>query len=264
MENELENVKKTREEEQEMQIDLIELFYALKKRVVFLVAALLIGALVAGVYTKLMITPMYSTTSTLLVLSKETTLTSIADLQLGAQLTSDYKVLITSRPVLEEVIDNLGLDMSWGTLKSAVTITNPDSTRLLEITVTDSDPQRAADIANELSDVGAQYVGDKMEVIPPKVIEDAIVPSGPVSPNLMKNIMMGAAAGLVIAAGIVVLLTLLDDTIKSEEDIEKYLGVPMLASIPDRRDYISGTPGSKSKKRKKRRRKSKWQSKKSS
>lgn len=257
-------MKKTQEQGQETQIDLIELFYALKKRAVLLAAALLIGGVLAGAYTKLMITPMYSTTATLLVLSKETTLTSIADLQLGAQLTSDYKVLITSRPVLEEVIDNLGLDMSWGALKSSVTINNPDSTRLLEITVKDADPERAAQIANELSEVGAEYVGDKMEVIPPKVIEDAIVPSGPVSPNVMKNIMMGAVAGLVIAAGIIVLLTILDDTIKSEEDIEKYLGIPMLASIPDRRDYISGAPGTKTKKKKRRRRKSKWQSRKSS
>lgn len=257
-------MKKTQEQEQEMQIDLIELFYALKKRAVLLAAALLLGGVLAGAYTKLMITPMYSTTATLLVLSKETTLTSIADLQLGAQLTSDYKVLITSRPVLEEVIDNLGLDMSWGALKSSVTINNPDSTRLLEITVKNADPERAAQIANELSEVGAEYVGDKMEVIPPKVIEDAIVPSGPVSPNVMKNIMMGAVAGLVIAAGIIVLLTILDDTIKSEEDIEKYLGIPMLASIPDRRDYISGAPGTKTKKKKRRRRKSKWQSRKSS
>lgn len=148
-------MKKTQEQEQEMQIDLIELFYALKKRAVLLAAALLLGGVLAGVYTKLMITPMYSTTATLLVLSKETTLTSIADLQLGAQLTSDYKVLITSRPVLEEVIDNLGLDMSWGALKSSVTINNPDSTRLLEITVKNADPERAAQIANELSEVGA-------------------------------------------------------------------------------------------------------------
>ena len=83
----------------EMEIDLIEILYALKKKALIILAALLAGALIAGVYTKLMITPLYSATSTVLVISKETTLTSIADLQFGSQLTKDYSMLITSRSV---------------------------------------------------------------------------------------------------------------------------------------------------------------------
>lgn len=99
------------------EIDLLELIQALKKKIVYLILAAVLGGVVAGAYTKFMVTPLYTSTATVLVLSKDTTLTSIADLQLGTQLTSDYSTLMLTRPVLEEVIDNLGLDMSWEALK---------------------------------------------------------------------------------------------------------------------------------------------------
>ena len=94
-----------------------------------------------------------------------------------------------------------------------------------------------------------------MEVVPPKVIEEGIVSYGPISPNKTKNIALGALAGLVIAAGLIALRTVMNDTIKSEDDIEKYLGLPTLAAIPDRKDYISGKSSKQKKRRKRRRRK---------
>ena len=200
----------------EMEIDLIEILYALKKRALIILAALLAGALIAGVYTKLMITPLYSATSTVLVISKETTLTSIADLQFGSQLTKDYSMLITSRSVLEEVLDNLGLDMGYGALKGNVSI-------------------------------------NKMEVVPPKIIEKAEVPAAQTSPSMSRNVMLGALAGLVLSAGVVILMTVMNDSIRSEDDIERYLNIPTLASIPDRKDYISGKTKKKSKRKRKRR-----------
>lgn len=240
-------------ETDEMEIDLREVFFALKKRALIILAALVAGALIAGVYTKLLVTPMYSSTATMLVLSKDTTLTSIADLQLGTQLTNDYSVLITSRPVLEEVIDNLGLDMGYGSLKGAITLNNPSNTRILEITVQNSDPELARDLVNELAHTASDYIGDKMEVIPPKVIEEGEVSTSQISPNTKKNIMLGALAGAVLAAGVVVLMSVLDDSIRSEDDIENFLGMPTLASVPDRKDYISGKTKKKTKKKRRRR-----------
>lgn len=241
-------------ETDEMEIDLREVFFALKKRALIILAALVAGALIAGVYTKLLVTPMYSSTATMLVLSKDTTLTSIADLQLGTQLTNDYSVLLTSRPVLEEVIDNLGLDMGYGSLKGAITLNNPSNTRILEITVQNSDPELARDMVNELAHTASDYIGDKMEVIPPKVIEEGEVSTSQISPNTKKNIMLGALAGAVLAAGVVVLMSVLDDSIRSEDDIENFLGMPTLASVPDRKDYISGKTKKKTKKKRRRRR----------
>lgn len=237
----------------EMEIDLIEILYALKKKALIILAALLAGALIAGVYTKLMITPLYSATSTVLVISKETTLTSIADLQFGSQLTKDYSMLITSRSVLEEVLDNLGLDMGYGALKGNVSINNPDETRILQITVTNPDPQLAKELADELASVSSEYIGDKMEVVPPKIIEEAEVPAAQSSPSMSRNVMLGALAGLALAAGVVILMTVMSDSIRSEDDIERYLNIPTLASIPDRKDYISGKTKKKSKRKRKRR-----------
>lgn len=237
----------------EMEIDLIEILYALKKRALIILAALLAGALIAGVYTKLMITPLYSATSTVLVISKETTLTSIADLQFGSQLTKDYSMLITSRSVLEEVLDNLRLDMGYGALKGNVSINNPSETRILQITVTNPDPQLAKELADELAAVSSEYIGDKMEVVPPKIIEKAEVPAAQTSPSMSRNVMLGALAGLVLSAGVVILMTVMNDSIRSEDDIERYLNIPTLASIPDRKDYISGKTKKKSKRKRKRR-----------
>ena len=227
-------------DDDEVEIDLRELFFALKKHILVILAALFAGAVIAGVYTKVFITPMYSATSTMLVLTKETTLTSLADLQLGSQLTSDYSMLITSRTVLEDVVDELKLDMDYKALKGSISINNPTDTRILEITVTNADPEMCKTIVDKLAEVSSAFIGDQMEVVPPKIIEEGEVPTAKISPNTKKNIMVGALAGFVLSAGVVVLITLMDDTIKTEEDIERYLGISTLASVPDRRDYISG------------------------
>src|SRR5699024_505282 len=113
-------------------------------------------------YTKLFMEPVYTSSSTMLVLTKETTLASVADLQLGSQLTKDYSVLINSRPVMQEVVDNLGLDMDYKALRESVTVTNPEDTRILQLSVTNSDPETAKAIVDELASVSSQYIGDKM------------------------------------------------------------------------------------------------------
>lgn len=134
-------MEKTHEEE--MAIDLWELISALKKHVLIIIAACLLGGVVAGVYTKFCITPMYTATSSMLVTTQETTLTSIADLQLGSCLTGDYSILATSRSVLEEVIEDLGLDMGYHQLRGNITISNPEGTHIMEVTAKSSDPETA-------------------------------------------------------------------------------------------------------------------------
>ena len=247
-------------DDDEVEIDLRELFYALKKHILVILAAILAGAVIAGAATKLLMTPVYSATSTMLVLTKETTLSSLADLQIGTQLTKDYNILITSRTVLQDVVDELNLDMTYKELKECITVENPSDTRILSVTAVDKDPEMAKKIADTLAKTSADFIGDKMEVTPPKIIEEGEVPTIQTSPSTKKNVLIGALAGLVLSAGIIILLKLMDDTIKSEEDIENYLGLTTLASIPDRKDYITGkgprnSSKAASKKKKKKRRK---------
>ena len=255
----------------EMEIDLREIFYALKKKALLLIVVGLLFGCLSCAYTKFFVTPMYTSTSSMLVLTKETTLSSLADLQMGSQLTKDYTVLTTSRDVLNQVIENLedaitvchgidtyllslvieilGLNMNYRQLRASISMNNPTDTRILNVSVTNSNPELAKEIVDELASVASAYIGDKMEVIPPKIIEKAELPTVKTSPSLAKNTMLGLLLGLILSAGIVVVITVMNDSIKTEDDIEKYLGISTLAVVPDRKDYI----GSKKKKHKKKR-----------
>lgn len=237
--------------EEEIEIDLREIFYAIKKKILVIIAVGLLCACVSCVYTKLFVSPIYTSSSTMLVLTKETTLASVADLQLGSQLTKDYSVLITSRPVLEEVIVNLGLDTDYKELRESVVVTNPDDTRILQLSVEDSDAAMAKKIVDELASVSSAYIGDKMEVVPPKIIEEGEIPTTRTSPNMKKIAVLALLAGFLVSGGIVTVMTVMNDTIKTEEDITKYLGISTLSSVPDRKDYISSKKKGNSRKKKK-------------
>lgn len=226
-------MEKKFEDDDEIEIDLLELFYALRHRWWAILLALVIGAGAAGVYAKKLIAPHYQSTSMVYVLSKETTLASLADLQIGSQLTKDYSVIIKSRPVLQEVIDKQNLDLTTDELGEMITIDNPNDTRILSITVEDIEPMRAKAIVDEVTKSASNYIGDIMEMVPPKVIEDGVVAVKPSSPSVKKNAAVGGLGLAVLVCGLICLKTVLDDTIKSEEDIEKYLGLSVLAVIPD-------------------------------
>ena len=226
-------MEKKFEDDDGIEIDLLELFYALRHRWWAILLALVIGAGAAGVYTKKLIAPHYQSTSMVYVLSKETTLASLADLQIGSQLTKDYSVIIKSRPVLQEVIDKQNLDLTTDGLGEMITIDNPKDTRILSITVEDIEPMRAKAIVDEVTKSASNYIGDIMEMVPPKVIEDGVVAVKPSSPSVKKNAAVGGLGLAVLVCGLICLKTVLDDTIKSEEDIEKYLGLSVLAVIPD-------------------------------
>lgn len=223
--------------EDEIEIDLLRLLYALRDKIWWIVAAAVTAACCAIAITYFFITPSYESTSTILVLSKETTLTSLADLQLGSQLTQDYKVLITSRPVLQAVVDDLELDMNYKAFKSCIEITNPEDTRILKLTVTMPSPVLAKAAVDKLASEASEFIGDKMEVTPPKVIEEGEVPVTRSSPSYRKNAILGFVLGAVLVCGIVVVLELLNDSIMTEDDITRYLNLPTLAVVPERGGY---------------------------
>ena len=219
--------------ENEIEIDVIELLFAFKKKAWMIILAAVVGGLGAGIYSKMILNPVYTSTSMVYVLSKETTLTSLADLQIGSQLTKDYSVMITSRPVLEQVIENQGLNLSYTQLKNMIRISNPADTRILNMSVSDTDPVRAKAIVDAVAKASSDYIGDIMEMIPPKIIETGVVPSIPTSPNIKKNVALGGLAMIVVACGFISLQVIMNDTIRSEEDVSRYLGISVLAAVPD-------------------------------
>jgi capsular polysaccharide biosynthesis protein len=222
----------------EEEIDLLELLLEFKKRILVILAATLLGGVIAAAYSFLALTPQYTSTAMMYILSKETTLTSLADLQIGSQLTKDYKVIVTSRPVLEEVVDKLDLDITYKALKKKVTIDNPSDTRILSISATDSDPEMAKKIADQVANTSSEYIGDIMEMVPPKMIESGEIPTEKSSPSHSKNILLGMMVGLVLMCGLITLEVLLNDTIQTEDDVAKHLGLSVLASVPEREDEV--------------------------
>ena len=223
-----------------MEIDITEILFLIRRKIGLIIISAIMMGCVAFLYTNFLVTPLYTSSSQFLVLTKETTLTSLANLQLSNYLTNDYKELVLSAPVLKEVVENLELDFDYKDLKKKISINNPEDTRILIMTVEDINPERACVIVDELAEVAAEYIGETMEMTPPKIIGTGEVNPIPSSPNIMKNTVLGVFMGIVISMALIVLMAMLDDTIKSEEDIEKYLRISNLASVPDRKDYISG------------------------
>lgn len=222
------------EENDEIEIDLLELFYELKKKLWLIILAALIGGGIFGLYSKVILVPKYTSTAMMYVLSKETTLTSLADLQIGSQLTKDYKVMITSRPVLQQVIDELGLEYGYKELREKLVIDNPTDTRILTLSVEDPDPILAADIVNTVAKRSSEYIGEMMEMIPPKIVEEGETAIEPTSPNVKKYAAIGAAGGIFLVCAFVAVRLIMNDTVKTEEDVEKYLKLSVLASVPEK------------------------------
>ncbi len=156
---------------------------------------------------------------------------------------------MTSRPVLEEVIDQLKLPLEYEELKEKITIDNPKDTRILSITVQDPDPELARDVANTVAKTSSEYIGDIMEMVPPKMIENGVVPLYKSSPSNTKNVLIGAFLGMMLVCGVTVLEVIMNDTVQTEEDVEKYLGISVLASVPARKNEISDSGKSVSIKR---------------
>ena len=218
-------------EQGEDTIDLLELFMGLLAHWTLIAATAVVGAVLMALYTFFLVTPMYKATATIYVVSRNDSVLNFSDLQVGSELTSDYIKVFEMWEVHEKVISNLDLDYTYTDMASMLSVTNTSDTRMLDITVTNPDPEEAAAIANEYADVGAKYISEKMKTDEPTLMS-ARVPENPFSPNKAKNILLGFVVGFVLASAVVVLRTMLDDTYKSADDIRKYTGMVVLASIP--------------------------------
>lgn len=219
-------------EQDEDTIDLLELFMGLLAHWTLIVATAVVGAVLMALYTFFLVTPMYKATATIYVVSRNDSVLNFSDLQVGSELTSDYIKVFEMWEVHEKVISNLDLDYTYTNMASMLSVTNTSDTRMLDITVTNPDPEEAAAIANEYADVGAKYISEKMKTDEPTLMSSARVPENPFSPNKAKNILLGFVVGFVLACGVVVVRILLDDTYKTAEDIRKYAGLVVLASVP--------------------------------
>jgi capsular polysaccharide biosynthesis protein len=218
--------------EDDDEIDLIALAMALLRHWKVIVIVTLVTAIACFLFSRFLITPMYSSMSRLYVLSKSTSITSLADIQMGSNLTNDYLIVCSSRPVLDQVIADLELDEEYKTLKGKVKVTNPSNTRFLDITVTDVQPERAKAIADDIAEVSSRFISEKMDQDPPSIIQYGYADGAKVSPNVMKNTVIAGFAGGVVSVAFVALFYFLNNTIDTPDDVENKLGLKTIAQIP--------------------------------
>ena len=217
----------------DFEIDLIEMILRLGEKWKSIAAGALIGAVIMAVYSFMIASPVYEATSKLYVLTSSDSAINLSDLQIGSYLTNDYTEVFETWEVHEIVRQNLGLTYTRDELSGMLSIRNPSDTRVLYITISSDDPSEAAMIANEYASVARQYISSTMLTDAPSEFSEALVPEYPVGPRKKLNVAIGFILGAMLVAAVVVVQFLLDDKIRTADDIRRYTCLPTLAIVPD-------------------------------
>lgn len=216
------------------EIDIKEILYEVWRSKLLIILLLIIGIVVGVIYSAFFVSPIYKS-STTIVLSKATTSSSASntitstDITMNQKLVSTYSEIIRSRSVINQVKENLSINIS----ESNISVKSKENTELLEITVKYEEPVMAAKIANNIAEVFASKVKEVYNIENVSVIDVAEIPQEPDNINTVKNVGMFAIGALVIAIFIIFIKMYFSNTIKSQEDAERLLGLPVLAVIPE-------------------------------
>ena len=218
------------------EIDLKELFNMFWSKKIQIILIILIFITIGFIYTVQFITPMYDSSTTLVLVSDESlttnTMITATDVSLNSKLVSTYSELIKSKNVLREVMTNLGIQMEEDVLKKYITVSAVEDTELIEITVTNENPDSASIMANEIAKVFTKKVKEIYNINNVQIVDEAEIPTEPSNINHVKDIIMFASIGFVIAIIYVIIANMLDTSIKTAENIEAIHDMPVLASIP--------------------------------
>ncbi len=219
------------------ELDLKELLYEFWKKKFLVLVIVVIGIAAGMFYSQFLVKPLYKSTTTL-VLSKptnsETTSTGITtnDITINQKLVSTYSEIMKSRSVASSVKEKLSLSMSEAEIEKSITVQSKKDTELLEISVSNEDPKTAATIANTLAEVFTDKVKEVYKIENVSVIDKAIPEEDPYNINLKKTIILFVIGSLFIAFVIIFATVYFNNTFKSPEELEKTLGIPVLAVIP--------------------------------
>lgn len=214
--------------------ELIMLFWNKKVKILLIVA---IFMAIGVIYTMGFVTPVYTSSTTLLLASSgsstDTTSTiTTTDITLNSKLVSTYSTLVQSKSVLRQVISNLGIDLDEEKLKNNITVSQEKNTEIIRISVTNENATTAEKVANETAKVFIQKISEIYKINNVQVVDQAEISTSPSNVNHLKDIIMFACIGMVVAIIYVIIANMLDTTIKSAEEIEKNFKVPVLATIP--------------------------------
>lgn len=215
-----------------IEIDVLSLLRTIwRKKFLILLTAILTTGL-AFAYSAFLLTPQYDSTTRLYVVTQSSdngAVITTQDLQAGSFLVKDYKEIILSQDVLKNVTTTLGITDD---IKEKITVNIPVDTRILSITVRDSDPNQAATIANTLRDEAAKKIIEVTKVSDVTTLEAALPAEKPSTPQTKRNLVLGFIVGAFLATALVLVLEVLDDRVKRPQDIEEGLGMTLLGLVP--------------------------------
>ena len=214
-------------------IDLMEIFHALCRKWHWILMCAILFGVVLGLYGQFMVKDSFRADASMCIINGDKEV-SMSDIQIGNALTGDYDGIIKSRVVLNQVIGNLNLGLTYKELYNMVSVENPDDTRILKIYVTTGDAKLSADIANEVLIVSANEIPKRVGSEEPAILDKA---DASYAENTRRSVKMyaliGIMGGIVLACGIIALIVITDTSIKSDEDVEKATGLSVIGNIPD-------------------------------
>ena len=222
------------EDKKETEIDLRVIFAVIKKNIIPIILVTVIFGVTAFLGSKFLIAKKYQASATLIVNNKSNNSTTInqAEITAAQNLADVYAIIIKSDTVLQQVIDDLKLNMTYEQLSKEISVSAVNSTQVIEISMQHTDAQFAKKIIADIVKIAPPIIADKVEAGSVKVISDANN-GNPVSPNSLKNAIIGAVIGLVITLAVIIIKELFNNTFKSEDDIVNTLNIPLLGVIPN-------------------------------
>lgn len=223
-------------EQNTAEIDVMSLLKLLWRRKFLIILVSLVAAIAALGYSMFVARPEYTSTTRIYVVSRNQAdnpgLTN-QDLQAGSYLVKDYREIILSQDVLNQVVSELNLGLSAQELSSKINVSVPTDTRIVSISVKDNQPEEASRIANALREVAAQKIIAVTRVSDVTTLEEAQPATAPSSPNIRRNVLLGFVAGGALIVVAILLIEILDDRVRRPEDVEDTMGLTLLGVVPD-------------------------------
>lgn len=216
------------------EVDLVQIFHLLiSKWMIILMVTLAMAAASYG-YFHYVVTPQYTSNTRIMVINRQNSdQITATDITSSTSLSKDYVEIVTAPSVLEQVIADLNLDMSVSSLKSMVSASLITDTRMINIAVTNEDPILAKQIADSIATVSSDKISKVMNIKDMvSIIDEGSLPKTPSSPATKRNTIIAALIGIFVSCAVIIVANILNDTIKTADDVEKYLGVSVLGTIP--------------------------------
>lgn len=216
------------------EIDLTELFDYFLKRALYIVIAAIVCLILGLTYTLFLKEPKYKSDVNVIIVNKDTQVSSTLQSEITAnqKLAATYRELVESRRILNQVIDNLQLNYTIGELQNMISVENVNETEIIKITVSSADAKEAKKIANETAEIFQDEVKDIYNLENVSIVDNAVLAKAPYNINIVKESVIYIALGMVLSCGVIFVIYYFDNTIKSIDQVEKRLGVPVIGTVP--------------------------------